>query len=143
MTDQYVFILISLYNRNTEKEQVFTWEKMNLMLQTIDGLQKEIITLGGDFNLFLDSVLEAEGSRAALKKSSVSELIEIKEKYNLCDICRNRSIKKKRFTFPQKYRSGFLQKKLDYFFQIPWRNQLKILKFYLRYLPITLQFCFL
>ena len=65
MTDQYVFILISLYNRNTEKEQVFTWEKMNLMLQTIDGLQKEIITLGGDFNLFLDSVLEAEGSRAA------------------------------------------------------------------------------
>ena len=89
------------------------------MLQTIDGLQKEIITLGGDFNLFLDSVLEAEGSRAALKKSSISELIEIKEKYNLCDICRNRSIKKKRFTFPQKYRSGFLQKKLDYFFQVP------------------------
>ena len=89
------------------------------MLQTIGGLEKEIITLGGDFNLFLDSALEAEGSRAALKKSSVSELIEVKEKYNLCDICRNRSIKKKRFTFPQKHRSGFLQKKLDYFLQIP------------------------
>ena len=40
MTDPYVFILINLYHRNTEKEQVFTWEKMNLMLQTIDGLEK-------------------------------------------------------------------------------------------------------
>ena len=33
---------------------------MNLMLETFDHLENKIIILGGDFNLFLDSVLEAE-----------------------------------------------------------------------------------
>ena len=60
MIDDCVFILINLYNPSMEKEQVAKWEKMNLMLKTFDNLEKKII-LGGDFNLFLDSTLEAEG----------------------------------------------------------------------------------
>ena len=116
MIDDCVVILINLYNPNTEKEQVSTWEKLNLMLQTFDDLENKIIILGGDFNLFLDSVLEAEGGSPVFKKSSVSKLIEIKEKYNLCDIWRIRNTKEKRFTFRQKHRSGFLQRRLDYFF---------------------------
>ena len=76
----------------------------------------KIIILGGNFNLFLDSALEAEGGSPVLKKSSVSKLIEIKEKYNLCDIWRIRNTKEKRFTFRQKHLSGFLQRRLDYFF---------------------------
>ena len=60
MIDDCVFILINLYNPSMEKEQVAKWEKMNLMLKTFDNLEKKII-LGGDFNLFLDSILEAEG----------------------------------------------------------------------------------
>ena len=59
MIDDCVVILINLYNPNTEKEQVSTWEKLNLMLQTFDDLENKIIILGGDFNLFLDSALEA------------------------------------------------------------------------------------
>ena len=80
MTDDSVFILINLYNPNTEKEQVSSWQKMNLILETFDDLEKKTIILGGDFNLFLDSLLEAEGGCPDLKKSSVSKLIEIKEK---------------------------------------------------------------
>ena len=68
MIDDCVVILINLYNPNTEKEQVSTWEKLNLMLQTFDDLENKIIILGGDFNLFLDSVLEAEGGSPVLKK---------------------------------------------------------------------------
>ena len=68
MIDDCVFILINLYNPNTGKEQVSTWEKLNLMLQTFDDLENKIIILGGDFNLFLDSVLEAEGGSPVLKK---------------------------------------------------------------------------
>ena len=64
-----------MYNPNTEKEQVSTWEKMNLVLQTFDNMKKPIV-LGGDFNLFLDSVLKAEGGSPVLKKSSVSKLIK-------------------------------------------------------------------
>ena len=59
---------------------------MNLMLEAFDDLENKIIILGGDFNLFLDPVIEAEGGNPVLNTSSVSKLIEIKEKYNLCDI---------------------------------------------------------
>ena len=100
----------------TEQEQVSTWEKMNLTLQTFDDLENKIIILGGDFNQFLDSVLETKGGSPVLKISSVSKLIEIKEKYNLCDIWRIRNTKEKRFTFRQKHRSGFLQRRLRLFF---------------------------
>ena len=92
MIDDYDFILINLCNQNTKKEQVSTWEKMNLMLQTFDDLENKIIILGCDINLFLDSVLEAEGGSPVLKKYT-SNLIEIKEKYNLCDIWRIRNTK--------------------------------------------------
>ena len=86
MIDDCVVILINLYNPNTEKEQVFIWEKLDLMLQTFDDLENKIIILGGNFNLFLDTALGAEGCSPVLKKSSVSKLIEIKEKYNFCKI---------------------------------------------------------
>ena len=78
MIDDCVVILINLYNPNTEKEQVFIWEKLDLMLQIFDDLENKIIILGGNFNLFLDSALEVEGGSPALKKSSVSKPIEIK-----------------------------------------------------------------
>ena len=63
MIDDCAVILINLYNPNTEKEQVSTWKKLNLMLQTFDDLEK---ILGSNFNLFLDSVLEAEGGSPVL-----------------------------------------------------------------------------
>ena len=45
MIDDCVFISINLYNPNTEKEHVSTWEKMNLMLETFDDLENKIIIL--------------------------------------------------------------------------------------------------
>ena len=82
MIGDCVFILINLNNSNTEIEQVSTWKKMNIMLEKIDDLENKIIILGEDFHLFLDLVLEAEGGSLVLETSSVSKLIEIKEKYN-------------------------------------------------------------
>ena len=64
---------------------------MNLKLETFDNLENKIIILDGDFNLFLDSVLEVEGGSPVLKRSSVSKIIEIKEKYNICDTWRIRN----------------------------------------------------
>ena len=135
MIDDCVFILINMYNPNTEKEQVPTWAKMNLMLQAFDGLENKIIVLGGDINLFLDSILEAEGGIPVLKKSSVSELI-----HNLCHICRIRNTKEKHFTLT-KTSLRFLQRRLVYFFVSITLEESS--KFYLRYLLITIQFYFL
>ena len=46
----------------------------------------------------------------------VAKLIQIKEKLNLCDIWRIRNPKIEGFTFRQQHMSGFIQKRLDYFF---------------------------
>ena len=44
---------------------------------------------------------------------SLAKLIELKESYDICGICRVRNTKSKRFTFAQKHSSGFIQRKLD------------------------------
>ena len=72
---------------------------MNLMVETFDDLENKIIILGGDFNLFLDFILEAEGGSPVFKKFCVSKLIKIKEKYNFCGIWRIRNTKEKRLSF--------------------------------------------
>ena len=40
--------------------------------------------------------------------------LEFKETYELCDIWRVRNTNSKRFTFTQKYSSGFVQRRLEY-----------------------------
>ena len=104
------------------------WKTKELLLEVI-------------LTYFLDSILEAEGSSAALKKILFQNLLKLKKNTTYVIFA---EIETERFTFREKYRSGFLQKRLDYFlFQIPYKNELKTLKFYLRYLLITLKFCFL
>ena len=71
MIEDCVSILINLYNTNTKNKLVSTWEKINLMLQTFDDLENKTIILGGNFNLFLESVLGTEGGSPVLKKSSI------------------------------------------------------------------------
>ena len=115
MIEDCVFILINLYNINTKNKLVSTWQKMNLMPQTFGDLENKIIIFGYNFNLFLEPVLGTEGGSPVLKKSSIWKLIEIKEKYNLCEIWRVRNTKENRFPTRQKRRSGFLQKRLDSF----------------------------
>ena len=42
--------------------------------------------------------------------------MQIKEKFDLRDIWRIRNPKKKRYTFRQQHSSGYIQRRLDYFF---------------------------
>ena len=42
--------------------------------------------MAGDFNLFFDSKLNAQGGNPTIKKKSLAKIIELKESYNLCDI---------------------------------------------------------
>ena len=55
--------------------------------------------MGGDWNFFLADALDADGGTKAMKLSSISELIKIKEKIDLCDIFRVRHPNKHRFPF--------------------------------------------
>ena len=67
-------------------------------------------------SLIFDISLESLGENPCLKKKSIAKLIQIKKKFNLCDMWRIRNPKIKRFTFRQQHISGFIQRRLDYFF---------------------------
>ena len=52
----------------------------------------------------------------SLKKKAIAKLTQLTENLGLCDIWRIDSPKRKRFTFRQHHSTGFVQKRLDYFF---------------------------
>ena len=43
--------------------------------------------------------------------------MQIKEKIDLCDIRRIRNPSTKRYTFRQQYTSGYIERRLEYFFR--------------------------
>ena len=114
--DDTDYILVNIYNENTETKQIKVLNNFHLLLDSLDIHQSKQIILAGDFNLFLDTTLEAEGGSSCLKKKSAAKLIKIKEHVDLCDIWRLRNPDVKQFTFRQNHASGFIQRRLDYFF---------------------------
>ena len=114
--DDENFILINLYNPNTEAEQLKTLSKLKEMLTKLHLTQNNNIICAGDFNLLFNIKLESYGGNPVFKKRSVRKIFELKETYNLTDIWRIRNPKAKQYTFRQKHVSGFLQRRLDYFF---------------------------
>ena len=114
--DSEILILINIYNANTESEQLSTLTQLNDMLINVKNINNKNIILGGDFNIHFDSKLEAKGGKPVLKKQSIAKMVELLENFDLCDIWRIRNLKKRRFTFRQNHFSGFIQRRLDYFF---------------------------
>ena len=114
--DNEVLLLINLYRANTENEQLNTLSDLSNMLEKIDDINNKSIVFGGDLNLFFEVKLEAQGGNPVLKKKSLAKLIQIKEKFDLCDIWRVRNPNTKRYTFCQQHSSGYIQRRLDYFF---------------------------
>ena len=85
------------------------------MLETIKDFSDKHIVLAGDFNIFFGTSLDSYGGKSTLKKKSIAKFMELKEKFDLCDIWRIRNPKTKRYTFPQKHISGLIQRCLDCF----------------------------
>ena len=52
---------------------------MNHKQEIFDDLENKMIILGGDLNLFLESVLEAEGSSPALKNLLFQNSLKLKK----------------------------------------------------------------
>ena len=55
------YILINLYNANTEKEQIKVFSNMFALLKKFDINKKKQRIMAGDFNLLFDSKLDAQG----------------------------------------------------------------------------------
>ena len=86
------------------------------MLINVKNINNKNIILGGDFNMHFDSKLEAKGGKPVLKKQSIAKMVELLENFDLCDIRHIRNLKKRRFTFRQNHFSGYIKRRLDYFF---------------------------
>ena len=107
------FVLINLYNPNTENEQVEVLNTLLTMMKTIDINENTNILLAGDFNVFFNTNLECCGGNPSFKQKYVEKLIEIIQTFNLCDIWRIRNPKTKRFTFRQQHCLSLIQRHLQ------------------------------
>ena len=107
--DDEIFLLINLYNPNTEAEQVKTLCELERMLDIFSLDSYKNIIFAGDFNCFFNSNLEASGGNLASKKKSVSKLIQLLEKHDLTDILRIRNPFSKRYNFRKNHFSGYIQ----------------------------------
>ena len=116
MVDETNFVLVNIYNPNTETEQVMTLLDLGKMLETIKDFSDKHIVLAGDFNFFFDTSLDSYGGKPTLKKKAIAKFIKLKEKFDLCDIWRIWNPKTKWYTFQQKHVSGIIQRRLDYFY---------------------------
>ena len=114
--DDSVFVLINIYNANTESEQLHTLNDLVNILETIEDIQNKSVVLGGDFNVILNPSLDSEGGKPVIKKKTIAKLIQITENLDLCDNWRIGNSKRKRFTFRQHHSTSFVQRRLDYFF---------------------------
>ena len=110
--DDKNFILINLYNPNTEAEQLKTLSKLTEMLTKLHLTQNNKIICAGDFNLLFNIKLQSYGGNPVCKKRFVRKIFELKETDNLTDIWRIRNPKAKQYNFRQKYASGFLQRRI-------------------------------
>ena len=110
------FVLINLYNANTETEQVSVLNNLSSLLEKFDVTLEKKVILAGDFNLFLNSKLDVKWENLLSKKKSLAKLIPLKESYDLCDMWRIRNPVTSTLTVRQKHCTGFIQRRLDYIF---------------------------
>ena len=108
------YILINIYNANTEQQQSTVLNQLDEYLDRVEINRDTQILLGGDFNFIHDLLLDADGGKPSLKLMSIATMQDLTERHNLCDVWRVRNPTNRRFTFRQK--NPFLQRRLDYIF---------------------------
>ena len=75
--DGYDYFLISLYNANTEKEQLTTIKNLNNLLKDFENFYDKMVIFAGDFNLIFDKNFESAVWIPPLKKHSLSEIMKL------------------------------------------------------------------
>ena len=89
------FLLINIYNENTEPKQVSLITNLMLKLKNFGDVSDHNFIFGGDWNFIFDSKLDANGGSPTIKRKTFTELIKLSEKYDIADIFRVRHPEKK------------------------------------------------
>ena len=77
--DDSVFVLINIYNANTESEQLHTLNDLINILETFEDIQDKSVVLGGDFNVIFNPSLDSEGGKPVIKMGTIAKLIQKKQ----------------------------------------------------------------
>ena len=83
MLDGDHYILINLYNANTETEQYKIFYELQSLLIFFDINQNKRIIFARDFNIFFSAKLKARGGKSILKRKSIIKLVHIKESMDI------------------------------------------------------------
>ena len=67
--DEIRYVLVNIYNANTEVEQVQVLSELSELMKNINFSKENRIVLAGDLNVFFDTKLETKGGKPSLKKS--------------------------------------------------------------------------
>ena len=86
--NDFEYNLITLYNANSENGQINVLSSLFELLEEFHANPTKQLVMTGDFNLFFDLKLEAQGGNSTLKKKSLAKLTEFKERPDLCDMWR-------------------------------------------------------
>ena len=70
--DEIRYVLVHIYNANTEVEQVQVLSELSELMKNIIFSQENRIVLAVDFNVFFDSKLETKGGKPSNKKNKKS-----------------------------------------------------------------------
>ena len=111
--DNNPVILVNYHAPNVEYDQLRVLDELAHIFNRLQSSENTTSTWGGDFNLFFDVELDANGGSPKLKVKSLSKLLSMMSEGDLCDIYRIRNPEAKRFTWRRK--SPFKQRRLDFF----------------------------
>ena len=113
LIDNNPVTLVNYYAPHFESDQLKVLEELAHIFNQLQISENTTFIWGGDFNLFFDVDLEADGGSPKLKVKSLSKLLSMMSKNDLCDIYRIRNPEAKRFTWHRK--SPFKQRRLNFF----------------------------
>ena len=103
--DDGIYSSVNLYSCNTELEQLETLINFRLhdFRLKFDANEYNHIIFSGDFNIFFNATSKTKCKNAKLKTSTVGKFLELKDKFDLCDIWSIKHPKTETFTFRQKH----------------------------------------
>ena len=61
-TNEIRYVLVNIYNANTEFEQVQVLSKLSELMKNTNFSEKNCIVLAGDLNIFFDSTLDKKAN---------------------------------------------------------------------------------
>ena len=110
--DDKTYNIVNIYAPTKDKlsEQVDFLRALDLNLQ----LAETPFILAGDFNTYLDPILDKQGGKAEGRSKYADQLITLLNEYNIVDVWRILNPSCKRYTWRQNH--PLIQSRLDYFF---------------------------